>query len=201
MDCPANTVKTRLFHARAKLQKLLPELAGPARPHSPRTPASARHEDSHAGPTRNAGCCCHGSPTGTLDRRAPRREEHLQRCERARANLRARPDCEALTEPERLSYAPGPSFRKLLARIDTTGAAQPRRDGAEGCRAAPSRPRVPAGGRRACLGGDVLLARGLGALAVTPIAGRSRVLDLHQHRARPRTCCTSPSSARCPSGR
>ena len=28
MDCPANTVKTRLFHARAKLQKLLPELAG-----------------------------------------------------------------------------------------------------------------------------------------------------------------------------
>ena len=31
MDCPANTVKTRLFHARAKLQKLLPQLASPAR--------------------------------------------------------------------------------------------------------------------------------------------------------------------------
>jgi RNA polymerase sigma-70 factor, ECF subfamily len=30
MDCPANTVKTRLFHARAKLQKLLPQLATPA---------------------------------------------------------------------------------------------------------------------------------------------------------------------------
>jgi RNA polymerase sigma-70 factor, ECF subfamily len=28
MSCPVNTVKTRLFHARAKLQKLLPELAG-----------------------------------------------------------------------------------------------------------------------------------------------------------------------------
>jgi RNA polymerase sigma-70 factor (ECF subfamily) len=28
MKCPANTVKTRLFHARAKLQKLLPRLAG-----------------------------------------------------------------------------------------------------------------------------------------------------------------------------
>jgi RNA polymerase sigma-70 factor, ECF subfamily len=28
MDCPVNTVKTRLFHARAKLQKLLPELSG-----------------------------------------------------------------------------------------------------------------------------------------------------------------------------
>ena len=30
MDCPVNTVKTRLFHARAKLQKLLPQLAGGA---------------------------------------------------------------------------------------------------------------------------------------------------------------------------
>jgi RNA polymerase sigma-70 factor (ECF subfamily) len=30
MGCPVNTVKTRLFHARAKLQKLLPLLAGSA---------------------------------------------------------------------------------------------------------------------------------------------------------------------------
>ena len=30
MGCPVNTVKTRLFHARAKLQKLLPELGGAA---------------------------------------------------------------------------------------------------------------------------------------------------------------------------
>ena len=29
MECPVNTVKTRLFHARAKLQKLLPLLAKP----------------------------------------------------------------------------------------------------------------------------------------------------------------------------
>jgi RNA polymerase sigma-70 factor (ECF subfamily) len=29
MDCPVNTVKTRLFHARAKLQRLLPQLASP----------------------------------------------------------------------------------------------------------------------------------------------------------------------------
>ena len=29
MNCPVNTVKTRLFHARAKLQKLLPLLASP----------------------------------------------------------------------------------------------------------------------------------------------------------------------------
>ena len=31
MDCPVNTVKTRLFHARAKLQRLLPQLASPLR--------------------------------------------------------------------------------------------------------------------------------------------------------------------------
>ncbi|HUA88557.1 MAG TPA: sigma-70 family RNA polymerase sigma factor [Steroidobacteraceae bacterium] len=31
MNCPVNTVKTRLFHARGKLQRLLPQLA---RPHS-----------------------------------------------------------------------------------------------------------------------------------------------------------------------
>jgi RNA polymerase sigma-70 factor (ECF subfamily) len=32
-DCPVNTVKTRMFHARAKLRKLLPALGGdePAR--------------------------------------------------------------------------------------------------------------------------------------------------------------------------
>jgi RNA polymerase sigma-70 factor (ECF subfamily) len=29
MNCPVNTVKTRLFHARAKLQRLLPQLATP----------------------------------------------------------------------------------------------------------------------------------------------------------------------------
>ena len=29
MGCPVNTVKTRLFHARAKLQKRLPEVSGP----------------------------------------------------------------------------------------------------------------------------------------------------------------------------
>jgi RNA polymerase sigma-70 factor (ECF subfamily) len=29
MNCPVNTVKTRLFHARGKLQRLLPQLAAP----------------------------------------------------------------------------------------------------------------------------------------------------------------------------
>lgn len=44
MSCPVNTVKTRLFHARAKLQKLLPLLANPtaagAGASATRTPAA-----------------------------------------------------------------------------------------------------------------------------------------------------------------
>jgi len=36
MGCPVNTVKTRLFHARAKLQKLLPVLGGSLPPTDPR---------------------------------------------------------------------------------------------------------------------------------------------------------------------
>ena len=32
MDCPVNTVKTRMFHARGKLRTLLPQLAGTAAP-------------------------------------------------------------------------------------------------------------------------------------------------------------------------
>jgi RNA polymerase sigma-70 factor, ECF subfamily len=39
MNCPVNTVKTRLFHARAKLQKLLPALAGMA-PHDKKVRSS-----------------------------------------------------------------------------------------------------------------------------------------------------------------
>lgn len=35
VDCPVNTVKTRMFHARRKLRELLPVLAAAARPHSP----------------------------------------------------------------------------------------------------------------------------------------------------------------------
>ena len=42
MSCPVNTVKTRLFHARAKLQKLLPQLASPARGDAARAVREAR---------------------------------------------------------------------------------------------------------------------------------------------------------------
>ncbi len=48
MGCPVNTVKTRLFHARAKLQKLLPQLAGASATAPPgagvRQAAQERHE-------------------------------------------------------------------------------------------------------------------------------------------------------------
>jgi RNA polymerase sigma-70 factor, ECF subfamily len=38
MDCPVNTVKTRLFHARGKLQRLLPQLATPTSMSADRAP-------------------------------------------------------------------------------------------------------------------------------------------------------------------
>lgn len=41
MNCPVNTVKTRLFHARGKLQKLLPVLGGSVAPTQDRTAGSA----------------------------------------------------------------------------------------------------------------------------------------------------------------
>jgi RNA polymerase sigma-70 factor (ECF subfamily) len=41
MNCPTNTVKTRLFHARAKLQKLLPQLAAPIAAAPPAAAAGA----------------------------------------------------------------------------------------------------------------------------------------------------------------
>jgi RNA polymerase sigma-70 factor (ECF subfamily) len=47
MDCPVNTVKTRLFHARAKLQKLLPQLAGTAEPLQGRAPRDQSARGSH----------------------------------------------------------------------------------------------------------------------------------------------------------
>jgi RNA polymerase sigma-70 factor (ECF subfamily) len=43
MGCPVNTVKTRLFHARAKLQRLLPQLATPTG-----TPAGAQSPSKEA---------------------------------------------------------------------------------------------------------------------------------------------------------
>ena len=92
-------------------------------------------------------------------------EEHLQGCEQcARELARQRLICEALTEPERLSYAPGPSFRKLLARIDTTEPA-PRR---EVKAAAPHfQPPCQLAAAGLAWAATFILAMGLGALGAT----------------------------------
>ncbi|MBS0578309.1 MAG: hypothetical protein JSR36_03495 [Proteobacteria bacterium] len=51
-------------------------------------------------------------------------EEHVRGCTACAAELeRQRLVCAALREPERVTHAPGPSFRKLLERIDAAGAA------------------------------------------------------------------------------
>jgi hypothetical protein len=46
-------------------------------------------------------------------------EEHVRRCAECGEELALQYRmCAALTEPDRVSYAPGPSFRKLMERID-----------------------------------------------------------------------------------
>lgn len=53
-------------------------------------------------------------------------EEHVRGCALcAREVALQRRLCEVLTEPERVTYAPGPSFRKLMDRIDGRAARRP----------------------------------------------------------------------------
>ena len=54
-------------------------------------------------------------------------EEHLRECAACQDELaRQRLMCRLLTEPERVTYAPGPSLRKLMDRIDGHAPAEPR---------------------------------------------------------------------------
>jgi len=51
----------------------------------------------------------------------PLAENHVRECPECARELEAqRLLCATLTEPERITYAPGPSFRKLMDRIDGT---------------------------------------------------------------------------------
>jgi len=69
-------------------------------------------------------------------------EEHLRECAACTQELaRQRLLCQVLTEPERVTYAPGPSFRKLMDRID--GRTPARSQDLPGRRGAPSA-RAPA---------------------------------------------------------
>jgi hypothetical protein len=46
-------------------------------------------------------------------------QEHVQRCNECQRELALQQlTCDALTEPDRVTYAPGPSFRKLMDRIN-----------------------------------------------------------------------------------
>jgi hypothetical protein len=55
-------------------------------------------------------------------------EEHVHGCAACAAELvQQRLMCDVLAEPERVTYAPGPSFRKLMERIDGRPAAVPER--------------------------------------------------------------------------
>lgn len=54
-----------------------------------------------------------------------RLEEHVRSCSACSAELAVQHAlCEALTAPDRITYAPGPSFRKLMQRIDGAAPAQ-----------------------------------------------------------------------------
>ncbi len=56
-----------------------------------------------------------------------RAEEHVRICNACAQELAVqRRMCDALSAPERVTYAPGPSFRKLLERIDGPDAQSPR---------------------------------------------------------------------------
>lgn len=99
-------------------------------------------------------------------------EEHVAACaECAREVERGRLMCAALTQPERVTYAPGPSFRKLLERIDSRAAAA--RTTAGGARAAAPasrtlRPAVPAWRPLGLAwAASLMLVAGLAALAAT----------------------------------
>ncbi|HEY2807573.1 MAG TPA: hypothetical protein VGI91_02150 [Steroidobacteraceae bacterium] len=53
-------------------------------------------------------------------------EEHLRTCSACALELeRQQQLCTVLTEPERVTHAPGPSFRKLMERIDGLAPARP----------------------------------------------------------------------------
>jgi hypothetical protein len=98
-------------------------------------------------------------------------EEHVRGCVACAEELAAqRRVCAVLTAPERVSYAPGPSFRKLLERIDANatgrGPQPARRTAAAAARSARRAAyawRPPGLAWAACF----VLALGLGAATVT----------------------------------
>lgn len=86
-----------------------------------------------------------------------RAEEHVRLCDDCTRELAAqRALCDALSAPERVTYAPTPSFRKLLERIDGPAAQAPR--GAEPA-AAPRSEAIALRGRSKARAGNAALWR------------------------------------------
>lgn len=95
-------------------------------------------------------------------------EEHLRECAACTQELaRQRLLCQVLTEPERVTYAPGPSLRKLMERIDGRAPAKPQELRPVGRRSAP--PALAAAWRPPGLAwaASFVLAVGLAAFAPT----------------------------------
>ena len=121
-NCPVNTVKTRLFHARERLRERLPSLS--------RGSARARHDrglDSmtevrpdpagvHAQTARDLPFLVNGTLAPEETARA---REHLRDCEDCRRELELETALmERVREQGVVDYAPHTSFAKLSVRID-----------------------------------------------------------------------------------
>jgi hypothetical protein len=98
-------------------------------------------------------------------------EEHLRECAACTQELeRQRLMCQVLTEPERVTYAPGPSFRKLMERIDGRAPAKPHEGRPAGRRSAASA--LAAAWRPPGLAWAASLVLAVGLAAVAPTAYR-----------------------------
>jgi Putative zinc-finger len=95
--------------------------------------------------------------------------------------------CDVLTEPERVTYAPGPSFRKLLERIDGRSAA-PREDPrATRVRAFPGPGRAAWRAPGLAWAASFLLVVGLAGVAATTYRWSQPLYATHTAAARPMT--------------
>jgi len=87
-------------------------------------------------------------------------DEHVRRCADCERELEVQHlMCSAFTEPDRVTYAPGPSLRKLMDRIDSDSGAPKPEDRKASTRAARPATRPPIGGSSAARFGHVSLWR------------------------------------------
>jgi len=115
-------------------------------------------------------------------------EHHVDECAAcARELALQRRMCEALAEPDRVSWAPGPSFRKLLDRIDSHAEATPRPPAAAAARPARLTARARYAWRPPGLAwaASFVLAIGLGGIATTAVRWSQPLYSTHTLGANP----------------